>query len=76
MLAGLHDLENAGEPLEVVTLRGSEWTFFEERHHDIDEIPPPLHGEAEENVSMVVVAAILDQRSTSEELPEELEGGA
>src|SRR3712207_4296657 len=75
MLAGLHETEDLDEPPEVSALRGYQWVFFEERHHDVQQIRPTLHREAQERIAMVVVAAALDDRATPEELLAQLQGG-
>ena len=46
MRSRLHQLQDGGERLEVGALRGDQWMRFEERNHDLDQVPPPLHGEA------------------------------
>ena len=54
----LHQLQDGGERLEVGALRGDQWVRFKERNHDLDQLPPPLHGEAQERMAMVVVALV------------------
>ena len=71
--AVLHRSQDGHEPLEIETLRGSQWMFFEERHHDVDQVLPALHGETQQRFPMVVVAGALDHRSATELLDEELE---
>ena len=67
----LHHLQNVNESFEVASLRGSQWTFFEERHHDVDEVAPALHGEAHELLAVIVAAVVLDDVAA----PEHLDGG-
>ena len=74
--ARLHDSQDAREPYEVKTLRGSQRMFFEERDHNVRQVGPPLHGEAEERFPMVVVAGVLDDVPATELLNEDLECGA
>ncbi len=74
--ARLRDTQDGGEPLEVETLRGSQRMFFEERYDSHHEVGPPLHGEAEERLAVVVVTGVLDQIPTSELLEEEIECGS
>ena len=69
----LHEVQDGGERLEVGALRGDQWVRFEERNHDLDQLPPPLHGEAQERVAMVVVAPVLDDLPAPEHLLEEFE---
>ena len=73
MLSGLHHLQHGGKRLEVSLLRGDQWIRLEERNHDLDQLPPPLHGEAQERVAMVVVAPVLDDLPAPEHLLEEFE---
>ena len=69
----LHHLQNVNESFEVASLRGSQWTFFEERHHDVDEVAPALHGEAHELLAVIVAAVVLDDVAAPEHLDEEFE---
>ena len=73
MRSRLHRLQDGGERLEVGALCGDQWMRFEERHNDLDQFPPPLHGEAEKVVAMVVVAPVLDDLTAPEHLLEEFE---
>ena len=73
MRSGLHHLQHGGKRLEVGVLCGDQWMRFEERNHDLDQLPPPLHGEAQERVAMVVVAPVLDDLPAPEHLLEEFE---
>ena len=73
MRSGLHHLQYGGKRLEVSLLRGDQWMRFEERNHDLDQLPPPLHREAQERVAMVVVAPVLDDLPAPEHLLEEFE---
>ena len=73
MRSRLHQLQDRNERLEVGALRGDQWIRFEEGHHDLDQLPPPLHGEAQERVAMVVVAPVLDDVAAPEYLLEEFE---
>ena len=73
MRSRLHHLQDGGERLEVGALRGNQWVRFEERNHDLDQLPSPLHGEARERVAMVVVAPVLDDVTAPEHLLEEFE---
>ena len=75
MRSRLHHLQDGGERLEVGLLCGDQWMRFEERNHDLDQLPPPLHGEAQERVAMVVVAPVLDDLAAPEHLLEEFEAG-
>jgi hypothetical protein len=72
----LHDSQDGDEPLEVVTLRGSQWMFFEERDDGVHQMGPTLHGEAQEHFVVVAVPRILDHAPTSELLDEEIECGS
>ena len=73
MRSRLHEVQDGGERLEVGALCGDQWIRFEERNHDLDQLSPPLHGEAEEIVVMVVVAPVLDDAPAPEHLVEEFE---
>ena len=73
MRSRLHHSQDGGERLEVGALCGDEWVYLEERHDDLDQLPPPLHGEAQEVVMMVVVAPVLDDLAAPEHLLEEFE---
>ena len=73
MRSRLHHLQDGGERLEVGALCGDQWMRLEERNHDLDQLPPPLHGEAQERVAMVVVAPVLDDLAAPEHLLEEFE---
>ena len=73
MCSCLHHLQPGGKRLEVGVLRGDQWIRFEERNHDLDQLPPSLHGEAQERVAMVVVAPVLDDLPAPEHLLEEFE---
>ena len=73
MRSRLHHLQDGGKRLEVGALRGDQWVVFEERNHDLNQLPPPLHGEAQELVAMVVVAPVLDDLPAPEHLLEEFE---
>ena len=68
-----HHLQDGGERLEVGAFCGDQWVRFEERNHDLDQLPPPLHGEAQERMAMVVVAPVLDDLAAPEHLLEEFE---
>src|SRR5581483_11287388 len=71
--AVFHEAEDAGEPLEVEAFGGDQWVFFEERNNPPEQIRPPLHGEAEKELPMVVVPGVLDQVPTPEHPNEEFE---
>ena len=73
MPSGLHDLQHGGKRLEVGLLRGDQWMRFEERNHDLYQLPPPLHGEAQKRVAMIVVAPVPDDLPAPEHLLEEFE---
>jgi hypothetical protein len=64
----LHDSENRRERLEVGPLGGYQWVLLEERHDHRCQLAPALHGEAQELMTMVVAAPILDDLSTPEQL--------
>src|SRR5690349_19524771 len=57
--------------IEVESLRGSQWMLLEEGDHHTHQIGPTLHAEAQEPLTMVVVALLLDDRPAGEVLPEE-----
>ena len=73
VLAGLHQVQYRGEPDEVVALCGDEWMFLEERHHDVLQLMATLHGEAPHGPTVVVMAAVHDQMTDAEDLPEEFQ---
>ncbi len=64
-----------GEPLEVMALGGEQWVLLEERHDHASEIATALDAVAMQRVAMIVMPAVLDDRSTAEEAHEELQGG-
>ena len=68
-----HEVQDGGERLEVGALCGDQWIRFEERHDDLGQLLPPLHGEAKKVVVMVVVAPVLDDVPAPEHLLEEFE---
>src|SRR3954451_11720624 len=67
VLTPLHQLEDLSELLEVGTLHGDQWVFFEERHHDAHQVRSALHGEAEERMPMVVMPGVLDDGPAPEQ---------
>jgi hypothetical protein len=69
MLARLHHVKDASKLLEVGTLRGSQWTFFEERHHERNELRAPLHAETTLRSTTIVRAVLLDDDAAPEHLP-------
>jgi hypothetical protein len=76
MEAVLHHLQHVPESHEVLSLRGQKRMAFKERNDGLEEILSPLHREAHQSLSMIVTAAVLDDRSTLEELRKELQSGA
>lgn len=72
----VHHADDGAPPVEVRSLGGEKWTFFEERYDDLPEVCPSLHGEAKQRLSVVVVAGIPDDLPASELLLEELECGS
>jgi hypothetical protein len=71
----LHHLQNYAELLEVLSLRGYQWMFFEERNDDAHQRPSALLGEAPQRRLVIVSAPIHDQLPDTEVLPEKLQCG-
>jgi len=76
MFALHHPLDDVGEQVEVVLLGGDQWVLFKERNNRFDEIRPAFHGETCQIMPMIVVSAVLDDRSAPEELKDELKCGS
>ena len=73
MLTGLHHLEDLCEQFEVGSLGGSQWVYFEERHHTTDKVIATLHAEAQQDLAMVTWPVLLDDAPAAEDLDEDFE---
>ena len=71
MLTALHHLQYGTELVEVRSLRGSQWMFFEEREDDAHQLTASLHGEAPQRRTVVVTTPVRDQPSDTEVLLKE-----
>lgn len=67
MPPAIHQSDNIGELVEVVSLRRSQWVLIEERDNDIPEISEPLHAVPEYIFPVVVVPTVAEHLAASEE---------
>jgi hypothetical protein len=70
MLFRRHDRHAPLEPLEVLTLRGSQRMLVEERNDRLEEIMPSPDHELDQVLTMVVVSPVWEEPTHPEELTE------
>ena len=63
----MHQGNDIGELVEVVSLRRSQWVLLEERDNDVPDISEPLHAIPEYIFPIIVVPAIAEHLAASEE---------
>ena len=63
----IHQGDDLGELVEVVSLRRSQWVLIEERDDDVPEISEPLHAVPEYIFPVIVVPAVTEHLAASEE---------
>ena len=67
VLPVIHQVDDPGELVEVVSLRRSQWVLLEERDYDVPEISESLDTIPEYIFPVIVVSAITKHLAASEE---------
>jgi hypothetical protein len=70
VLSSLHQIDDLGELLEILSLRSPQSILYKERNNDIPQVGEPRHNVSEEILPMIVMPAIHVDLPTSEKTDE------